>query len=393
MIKNPLKRRIYLDYASMTPIDPRVVKEVVKYSSPRFANPSSLYAEGVAAKKVLAESRKKVADFIHAHPDEIIFTGGGTEANGLALEGVVQAAHAAGIEKPHIIVSSIEHSSVMETVAMLEKHGCEVTRLSVDHSGVVSLDDLRKAIRSSTVLVSIMAVNNETGVIQPLREIAKIIRQEKSANYPLFHTDAAQAVLYQEVFVEKLGVDLLTLDGTKVYGPRGTGCLYVKRGTPIEPVVHGGGQEGGLRSGTENIPAIAGFARALEIVGSERGSVETKSASEVNRVRDLSDMMAAGLKEIDSRIIFNGRSVEHAPHILNVSIPGIDNEFFLFQLDARGIACSTKSSCLRDEEESYVLKAMRADSATAIRFSFGRWTTKAEIKRVLKAVKEILNNQ
>ncbi len=390
------KRRIYLDYASLTPIDPRVEREVSKYSSGEFANPSSLYAEGVAAKKALADARKKVADFIHAHPDEIIFTSGGTEANMLALEGVVRAARKAGMAKPHIVISAIEHSSIIETARMMEKHGCEVTRISVDKTGVVSVDEIKKAIKENTILISIMTVNNETGAKQPIREIAKVVRQFKKVNttqvqssiaqYPLFHTDTAQAALHGELFVEKLGVDLMMLDAGKMYGPRGVGCLYVKRGTPIESIVYGGGQEAGMRSGTENIPGIMGFAKAVELAG-----IDLRLSRKVGQPHRLREMMIDGMKKIRSDISVNGEGAETSPHILNVSIPGIDNEFFLFQLDARGIACSTKSSCLRDEDESYVLRAMGADSRSSIRFSFGRWTTDRDIRKALKSIEEILN--
>lgn len=391
-------RRIYLDYASLTPIDPRVLHEMKKFSAPKYANPSSLYKEGVISKKMLAEFRKKVADTIHAHADEIVFTSGGTEANALALEGVVRMARRNGVSYPHVIISSIEHSSIVETANMLEKNGCEVTRLAVDRFGLISIDELKKAIKANTVLVSIMTVNNEVGTIQPIRDIAKVVRDARKKNqgptlrldldfsYPLFHTDAAQAFLCEELFVEKLGVDLMTLDGSKVYGPRGIGCLFVKRETPIEAIMHGGGQEGGLRSGTENLLSVAGFATALEIACAER-------FSQLKCLEGLRAQLIAGLKGIRADIVVNGSDDpgKQSPHILNVSIPGIDNEFFLFQLDARGVACSTKSSCLRDEEESYVLKAMGVDSANSLRFSFGRWTTKGEIKKVIHAIGAIFS--
>ncbi len=393
-------KRIYLDYASLTPIDPRVTREMKKFSSPVYANPSSLYKEGVAAKKAMAEGRQKVADFINAHADEIIFTSGGTEANALVLEGVGRAAvHAGFVDpmkgiKPHIVISSIEHSSIIETANMLEKHGCEITRLSVDKNGVISLDELKKSIKENTIMVSIMMVNNETGSIQPIKEIAKVVRQAKKEAgskkqggvathaYPLLHTDAAQAH-YEEINMENLGVDLLTLDGGKVYGPRGMGALYVRRNTPIEQIIYGGGQESGLRSGTENLPAIMGFAKALEIATKERNN-ETK------RIVELKQLFIEGLKIIRTDIKMNGNLNDSAPHILNISIPGVDNEFLLFQLDARGIACSTKSSCLRDEDESYVLRSMGADSKTSLRFSFGRWTKKSDVKKALKAISSIL---
>jgi cysteine desulfurase len=385
-------KRIYLDYASLTPIDPRVLREVKRFSAREFANPSSLYKEGVAAKKSLERSRNTVAGFIHAHADEIVFTSGGTEANGLALEGSARAAYrafqSAGVSasKLHMVVSAIEHSSIIETASMMEKQGVEVTRIGVDRSGVISIDELKKAIKPNTFLVSIMTVNNEIGAVQPIREIAKAIRQtkERTRQYPLFHTDAAQASLYFGLNVEKLGVDMLTLDGSKVYGPRGIGALYVRRGTPIEPIIYGGGQERGMRSGTENIPMVGGFAKALEIAGKERDK-------EVTRIQELKEKFLAGLLMIRPDITVNGE-IAASPHISNLSIPGIDNEFFVIELDAKGIAVSTKSSCLRDEDESYVLKAIGAHSKTAVRFSFGRWTRKSDIDKVLKTVSRILTN-
>lgn len=404
-------KRIYLDYASLTPIDSRVIHEMKAYSSRAYANPSSLYKEGVEAKKALAIGREKVANYINSHADEIIFTSGGTEANNLAIKGVVKAwwqkvKKDQRFERPHIIISSIEHSSIIETVNQLEKEDCEVTRISVDSNGVISLDELKKAIRTNTILISIMMVNNEIGSIQPIKEIAKIIRQvrgsfrdrisDRSDLYPLFHTDAAQA-LYEKIDMNNLGVDMLTLDGGKIYGPRGVGALYVRRSVTdeglLESIVHGGNQEGGLRSGTENLPSIMGFAKALEILEQEMCN-KKEGKREGKRISKLKDLFIEGLKMIRSDLDINGgdhRDTFHqAPHILNVSIPGIENEFFLFKLDAKGVACSTKSSCMRDEEESYVLKSIGADSKTSLRFSFGRWTKKRDIKRALKVITDSL---
>ncbi|MEK7646420.1 MAG: cysteine desulfurase family protein [Patescibacteria group bacterium] len=410
-------RRIYLDYASLTPVDPRVTAEIKKYSTQEYANSSSLYKEGVSARTVIESSRKKVSDMLHALPDEIVFTSGGTEANGLALEGVGRAAHRNGFTKPHLIISDIEHSSIREYAAMMEKHGVEVTRVAVGADGIVSAEDIKKAIRPETFLVSIMYVNNEIGTVQPIREIAKVIRQARKEfskegedrRYPLFHTDACQAPLHLDMNVSQLGVDMITLDGGKVYGPRGVGCLYVRRGTPIEPIMYGGGQERGLRSGTENVAGIAGFARALELA-------TIMKEKESQRIGELRDFFIEELQKIKPGITVNPRvfsnsdrgvedkdfskiakmaevtrKVVTSPHILNVSIPGIDNEFLLFQLDAGGVAVSTKSSCLRDEDESYVLKALGADTTTSIRFSFGRWTKKGHICSTLKIVKKLLN--
>ena len=391
-------RRVYLDYASLTPIDRRVAGTMRQYSSSKYANPSAWYKEGVRAKQAMDKARRNIADFIHAHSDEIVFTSGGTEANNMALIGVANKAKSLGIKKPHIIVSVIEHSSILNTVNLLEKQGCEITIIPVNKSGIIDLLELKKAIKENTCLISIMLVNNEIGTIQPIHEVAKILRNLKKTIishssrdsnhylFPLLHTDACQGALYQEINVEKLGVDMMTLDGSKVYGPRGIGCLYMKRNTFIEPIIHGGGQEYGMRSGTENIPMIMGFAKALQIVKLEQ-------KTEITRINQLRELFIDGLKAIKSDIKVNPYQVSSdsiSPHILNVSIPGIDNEFFVLQLDAKGIACSTKSSCLRDEDQSYVLNAIQCDSKTSIRFSFGRWTKKRHIRKTICVIRKLL---
>lgn len=378
------KRRIYLDYASLTPIDRRVLAVMNKYSSNEYANPSSWYKEGVSAKKVLDVSRKSVAESIGAHADEIVFTSGGTESNNIAILGAIESLRSGGLEykNMHVITSAIEHSSVMECFLSLKEKGVEVDFIGVDSTGTVLLDELKKKIRPNTVLVSIMTVNNEVGSIQPIRDIAKIIRKVRKDNLPILHTDASQAFLYNDIDMSKLGVDLLTLDGSKVYGPRGIGALYVRRDVSLKPIIFGGGQEKGLRSGTENVPSIAGFAKALEIVKAER-------QKEMVRIDSLRQIFIKGLNGLKKGITINGPENTYSPHILNVSIPNIDNEFFVLQLDAKGVACSTKSSCLRDEEESYVLRAMGLDSHNSVRFSMGRNTKESDIKRVLAYLKNI----
>ena len=405
---------IYLDYASITPIDPKVRKEMVKWSREPL-NPSSIHSLGVKAKRALDASRKGVAEFLNAHADEILFTSGGTEANSLAIEGIVKAAKKNGIKNPHLIISAIEHSSIIETANMLEKHGVEVTRLPVDKNGLVSLEQLKKSIKPETFLVSIMTANNEIGTIQPIREIAKVIRDYKKgmardarkinkgdveAKYPLFHTDACQAVLYEELNVEKLGIDLLTLDASKAYGSRGVGTLFVKRGTPIEPIIYGGGQENGLRSGTENIPGIVGFAKALEIIKNTELVKDDKKVvnfsdmeKEGQRVGDLRDYFEREIKKIRSDATINAANAPRVPHISNITFPGIDAEILVLRLDAKGIFTSTKSACLRDEDESYVLSAIGTDSKSSIRFSFGRWTKIVDIKRTLAVLRKFIQVQ
>lgn len=391
-------KRIYLDYASLTPIDRRVIKDINKYSRPAFANPSSLYKEGVTAKESLKSFRDKIAGYLHAHPSEIFFTSGGTESNNLAILGTVEHLHNLGVEyeKMHVLISIIEHSSIRECANHLQEKGVEVELLTVNEKGLIDLDDLKKKIKPNTVIVSVMTVNNEIGTIEPIKEIAKTIRYFRSTigsnsafhfqdySYPVFHTDASQAFLYEDLNVEKMGVDLLALDSSKVYGPRSIGLLFKRKNTPVEPIIFGGGQELGLRSGTENLPSIAGFARALEIATIERND-------QFQKVIALRDYFIHGLKSIRKDIILNGGDGAHkSPHILNVQIPKIDNEFFVINLDAKGIACSTKSSCLGDEEESYVLNAIGANSKESVRFSIGRYTTFADIKKALRIIAKIL---
>jgi cysteine desulfurase len=409
-------KRIYLDYASLTPIDPRILGEVERFSSIQYANPSSIYKEGVMAKEAMKSARSSIASILHSGPEEIYFTSGGTESNNIAILGTVESLHEKGVEyeKMHVLISVIEHSSIRECANTLSAKGVKVELIPVNKEGIVDVREIEKMIKPNTVIVSVMTVNNEIGSVQPVREIAKAIRHWKSKNiessafsfqnfeYPIFHTDASQAPLYTELHVEKLGVDLLTLDGTKVYGPRGVGLLFVKKDTPILPIIFGGGQENGLRSGTENVAGIKGLVKALEIAEKER-------SVEIERVGGLRNLFIQGLKKIRSDITFNGPQTEvdshlvadradksdrdYPPYILNVSIPKIDNEFFLLQLDAKGIACSTKSSCLGDEEESYVLKAIGADSKQSLRFSFGRWTTKKEIEKTMNVISGIIGKK
>ena len=379
--------RTYLDYCSITPTDPRVLKESAKYYGSEFGNPSSLHAEGIRAKHALASARASVAASMKAHPDEIVFTASGTEANNLAIIGYVQSL-GREYSSMHIVTSAIEHSSILEPISMLESKGVNVTRVMPDKQGIVSPESVAEAITPDTVLVSIMMVNNEIGTLQPIREIAKAIRKhsKQSKHQIAFHTDACQAFLYNDINMESLGVHMMTLDGHKVYGPKGIGMLYAHRSIKLAPIILGGGQEDGRRSGTEALPQIAGFAKALEIACAER---QAESA----RLSRIKAECIAFIQSIRPDAVINGSTDEDrsSPHILNVSFPGngsshkaVDHEFLMFKLDARGVSVSTKSSCLRDEDESYVLKAIHASES--IRISFGRFTTKSSIKRFHSAL-------
>jgi cysteine desulfurase len=376
-------KKIYLDYASVTPMDPKVRKIMDKWSREPL-NPSSIHSLGVKAKKALGDSRATAAKFLSAHADEIIFTSGGTESNGLVLEGAGRTAYRNGNMKPHVIISAVEHSSIIETANMLESHGTSVTRLPVDKNGRISLDQLKRSIKPETFLVSVMTANNEIGTVQSIRDIAKIVRDARKASgskYPLLHSDACQSVLYEDLNVEKLGVDFLTLDASKAYGPRGVGLLYVRRGAPIEQIIYGGGQEKNLRSGTENIPGIVGFAEALQLA-------EKNRINENARITVLRKFFEKEVKTMWPNAVINADEVERIAHISNITFPGIDAEMLLLRLDAQGIAVSTKSACLVDEDESYVLRAIGADSKSSLRFSFGKWTKKGELKKTLRALQK-----
>ncbi|MBI5004941.1 MAG: cysteine desulfurase [Candidatus Lloydbacteria bacterium] len=388
-------RRIYLDNAAGAPLDARVFRAMKPFFMETQGNPSAVYKEGVEAKKAIKEARAKIAQIIFAHPDEIIFTSGGTEANNLAIFGVVRAARTAGLTKPYIITSVIEHPSVLNACRALEKNGeAKVDYVGVDGEGVVNLSELKKALRTETVLVSIMYANNEIGTIQPIREIAKIIRQHRKNSQPstsnfqlLFHTDACQAMNYLDTHVERLGVDLLTFNGSKIYGPKGVGVLYKKRNVPLVPVLYGGAQEKGRRSGTENVPAIVGMAYALEIAERERERESTRQTK-------LRDYFISEIKKYIPGAVLNGSMSERLPNNINVSFLNMESQLMVIELDAKGIAVSAKSACSsEDEDASYVVAALGGEkwhADNSVRFSLGRETAKKYMQKTIRALREII---
>ncbi|OGN03379.1 MAG: hypothetical protein A2655_00905 [Candidatus Yanofskybacteria bacterium RIFCSPHIGHO2_01_FULL_43_42] len=387
-------KRIYLDYASLTPVDTGVRRVMGRISRKFFANPSALYGEGVVAKRVLENARAQSAEFFNAHKDEIYFTSGGTESNNVAIRGIIDMARSNGTlyKKMHIVTSAIEHSSVLEVMKFFEKHGVDITYLGVDSRGMIIQKELEAALRPETVLVSIMMVNNEVGSFNDPRLIAQNIRhfvrhrqnRNRVSQKIYFHTDASQAGLYYDINTERLGADMITFDGQKMYGPRSSGLLFVRRGILLAPILFGGGQEKGLRPGTEDVAKAVGITEAL------REAIRVRRR-ESARLYELKKYFLSELLKING-VNLNGTFEDSSPHILNVSVQGIDNEFFILQLDARGIAASTKSACLRDENESYVIRALgRSDRAkNSIRFSFGRRTTKRDIHQAIFVIKEIL---
>ncbi|MEK7463368.1 MAG: cysteine desulfurase family protein, partial [Patescibacteria group bacterium] len=374
-------RKVYLDNASTTPVDPKVLKAMSPYFKDRYGNPSSLHILGRESKNAIETARKNIAKHIGAEPEEIIFTSGGTESDNLAMFGLARAYKEKG---KHIIVSSIEHKAILDSCKKLEKEGFEITYLDVDKNGLVSLEQLRSSIRPDTILVSIMYANNEIGTVQPIKEIAKIIQEFKIKNinkpnschsaldaesrkhskswipafagmtennspFPMFHTDACQAVGALPININNLGVDALTMSSSKIYGPKGIGCLYINKKYKIEPIIFGGGQERGLRSGTENVAGIVGFSEALSIS-------EKKRVLENKRLTKLRDYFLRCIEKEIEGVLINGDRKQRLPNNINISIKGVEGESLLLLLDRYGVYCSTGSACSSlDLSPSYVL--------------------------------------
>ena len=373
-------KKIYLDYAATTPIDPRVTKAMLPYFSEKFGNTMSLHSFGQEAKQALEESREVVANLMKAKLNEIIFTSSATESNNLALKGIAFANENKG---RHIVISSIEHPCIIESAKWLEKQGFEITRLKVDKYGLVEPDDVRKAIRKETILVSIMHANNEIGTIEPIEEIGKICK-EKGV---YFHTDAAQSFGKILIDVNKMNIDLLTTSSHKMYGPKGAAALFIREGTKIEPLIHGGGHESGLRSSTVNVAAIVGFAEAARIC-----QREMKIESE--RLTKLRNKLIKGVLQKIKGSHLNGHPKKRLPNNINFSFPGIEGESLVMQLDFLGIAASTGSACSSAKlEPSHVLLAIGLKPEQAhgsLRLSLGRWTKEKDINYVLDVLPKVV---
>jgi len=372
--------RIYLDYAATTPVHPEVVKAMLPYFSEVFGNPSAIYSCGQEAAAALEEARAKVAGLIGSRSEEIVFTSGGTEADNMALIGVANAMRSRG---NHIITTAIEHHAIIEAARFLEKNGFELTYLGVDDQGIVDPEDVRRAITDKTILVSVMLANNELGTIQPLAEISRATRQ--AGVY--LHTDAVQAVGRIPVNVDELGVDLLSMSAHKLYGPKGVGALYIRKGVRMEPITHGGGQERTRRSGTQNVAGIVGLSRAAELAGQEM-------AAEAERLTPLRDRLIQGILDGIDHSYLNGHPVERLPNNANLSFDFVEGESMCLNLDLKGICVSTGSACSSSNlEPSHVLLAMGVPSQLAhgsLRFTLGKWTEPADIDRVLEALPPIV---
>ena len=376
---------IYLDHAATTYVRDEVKQAMEKYESEEFGNPGSFHTIGLRAKEALDEARNKIAQLLNAsNPTEIVFTGCGTESINLALKGVARANKDKG---KHIVTSKVEHEAVLETCWYLEKYeGFEITYLNVDKYGRVNPEDLKKAIREDTILISIMYANNEVGTIMPIKELVTAAKETNKS--VLFHTDACQAGGSLDIDTKELGVDLMTLNSSKIYGPKGVALLYVRRGVKIHPIIHGGGQENKLRSGTQNIPGIIGFAHALEL-GQQEREVENK------RLIILRDRLLHGIKIKVSKTFLNGHPTERLPNSLNITILDVEGEAMMLYLNEEGgICCSSGSACTSlSLDPSHVILAMGLPYEVAhgtLRFTLGKRTTEADIDKVIEVLPPIV---
>lgn len=369
-----MSREVYMDNAATTKIKKEVLDVMIPCLENEYGNPSSIYKIARSAKRLLDESREKVAKAIGAKTNEIYFTSGGTESDNWAIKGIADAHKAKG---NHIITTKMEHHAVLHPCEYLEKRGFEVTYLDVDEYGVVKLDELKKAIKKETILISIIFANNEVGTIQPIKEIGEIAKEHKV----LFHTDAVQAIGHVEIDVEELNIDLLSMTGHKLYGPKGTGALFIKRGIKITPLVHGGAQEKKRRAGTENIPSIVGFAKAVELATS---NIEEDS----KKLMKLRDKLMNEIEKNIDHIKLNGHPEKRLPGNVNYSFEYIEGESLLLSLDMLGISASSGSACTSGSlDPSHVLLCMGLPHEIAhgsLRLSLGDFNSEDEIDYVVE---------
>jgi cysteine desulfurase len=373
-------KRIYLDHAATTPVDPAVVETMLPFFTEYFGNPSSVYTEGRGVKKSIEAARLQIAAAINADPREIYFTGSGSEADNWAIKGIAMKNQAKG---KHIITSTIEHHAVLHTCEYLEKQGFEVTYLPVDEFGLISLDDLRNAIRKDTILVTIMFANNEIGTIEPIKEIGEIVKEKGI----IFHTDAVQALGNIPVDVKDLNVDLLSISAHKIYGPKGIGALFIRKGVPIDNLIHGGAQERKKRAGTENTAEIVAFGKAAEMVTEH---LEDNAA----HMKKLRDLLIKGVMENIPQVRLNGHPEKRLPGNANFCFDYIEGESILLSLDIIGVAGSSGSACTSGSlDPSHVLLAIGLPAGVAhgsLRLSIGKHTTVEDINYVVDNLIQII---
>lgn len=388
-------KKVYLDYAATTPLDPEVLRVMEPYLSTHFGNPSSIHAWGRETRLAVEKARQQVADFLGCQVEEIVFTGSITEAENLALIGFVQGLRDHHPDRQpsdfHLITSPVEHHAALDVFKAFEKQGFQVTYLPVDSTGLVSMEDVQQALTDQTVLVNVMYVNNEVGTVQPIAEIGEWVKSVRSrrgsADLPIaFHTDAAQAVEYFPMRVDDLGVDLMSFGPHKLYGPKGVGILYLREKTELSALVVGGGQEWGLRAGTENVPGIVGAGEAVARLSEPGG----QSA----RILELQRRLVSGVLERVEDSCLTGHPEKRSPAIASFVIPGVEGEALLLMLDKAGIAASSGSACTTgDLKPSHVLLAMGIPAEEAhgsLRLSLGRQTTEEDIEYVLDALPEVV---
>lgn len=381
------KKNHYFDYASTTPLDKRVFEAMKPFFTDVFGNPSSLYSIGQEAKKAMDIAIKKITDILGCKPEEFIFTASATESNNLALLGIARANKKLGNK---IIISNVEHKSILTASQALAKEGYEIVGLPINKSGLVNPAELAKLLDKKTILVSVIYADSETGTIQPIKKLGKVIaesRRKHNRATPYFHTDASQAANFLDINANNLGVDLMTLSAPKIYGPKGTGGLYLRHKIAIEPLIYGGGQQHNIRPGTENVPGIVGFGEAIEIALKDKSKEQT-------RLEKLRNKLEVGILEKIDKVFVNGNQSGRLPNFSNLSILGVDGETLLLYLDAQGIIVNTGSACnSRTSEPSYILGAFgRSDEYIrgSIRFTLGRKTTGKDVDYVLKNLPPIV---
>lgn len=388
--------KIYLDYAATTPVDPAVLKAMLPYFSKNYGNSMSVHSFGQEALEAVDAAREKVADFLECSPSEIIFTFGATESNNLVVKGSLKAYYSASKKtKPHIITTKLEHHCVLDACKMAEKDGiAEITYISPNKDGIISTEDVKKAIKPNTILVSVMYVNNEIGTVQPIAEIGKMLKKinierlEKKLPPVIFHTDATQAINYFNCNVDEIGVDLLSMSAHKIYGPKGVGMLYIRKGTPIKRIQDGGDQEYKMRAGTLNVPGIIGLGAAVSMIDNQ----ETKNkVKEIAKLRDY--LIKRVLKEIPASYL-NGSKEKRSPNNANFRFDNVEGEGLILSLDLDGIAASTGSACSSGAlEPSHVLLSLGLKHEQAhgsLRITLGKYTTKKEIDILITKLKEIV---
>ena len=373
------QKLIYLDASASTPVDQEVVNSMKQYFNIEYGNAGSMHSKGLQASKILNESRSRVAQILNCKAEEVIFTASGTESINLALKGSVEKLQHKG---NHIVTTKIEHHAVLDTLEYLETKGFKVTYVDVERNGIVNPEKIAEVITDKTILVSVMYVNNEIGTIQPIKEISEITREHKV----LLHTDACQAPNSESLDVEKLGVDLLSLNGSKMYGPKGVGCLYRKQRVKLAPLIHGGGQEFKLRSGTENMPAIVGFTKALELAQKNKSEYKEKLTKLRNKLID-------GLLKIDLSIL-NGDLEKRVPNNVNITFLNVEGEAILLKLDEQNICASSGSACTsKSLDPSHVILALSRPYEVAhgsIRFTLTKNTTEAGIDKVIELMPRLI---